>query len=130
MKMTTVTARNILIRSISSAAFALCALTAHAQSPADFYKGKNLDVMIGYSVGGGYDLHWDMKFDCQDKFIWEWTDEPKKFEWKRGDYVYIPPFTNHQHFATEESRIIVMSNRIIKDMGFDWHDQLENAPGF
>jgi hypothetical protein len=23
----------------------------------------------------------------------------------------------------------VMSNRIIKDMGFDWHDQLENAPG-
>jgi len=24
----------------------------------------------------------------------------------------------------------VMSNRIIKDMGFDWHDQLENAPGF
>jgi tripartite-type tricarboxylate transporter receptor subunit TctC len=57
MKMTTVTARNILIRSISSAAFALCALTAHAQSPADFYKGKNLDVMIGYSVGGGYDVY-------------------------------------------------------------------------
>jgi len=80
--------------------------------------------------GAGYDLHWDMKFDCQDKFIWEWAEEPKKFEWKRGDYVYIPPFTNHQHFATEESRIIVMSNRIIKDMGFDWHDQLENAPGF
>ena len=80
--------------------------------------------------GAGYDLHWDMKFDCQDKFIWEWADEPKKFEWKRGDYIYIPPFTNHQHFATEEARIIVMSNRIIKDMGFDWHDQLENAPGF
>ena len=57
MKMTTVTARNILIRSISSAAFGLCALTARAQSPADFYKGKNLDVMIGYSVGGGYDVY-------------------------------------------------------------------------
>ena len=50
--------------------------------------------------GAGYDLHWDMKFDCQDKFIWEWAEEPKKFEWKRGDYIYIPPFTNHQHFAT------------------------------
>ena len=23
--------------------------------------------------GEGYDLHWDMQFDCQDKFIWEWA---------------------------------------------------------
>ena len=30
---------------------------AHAQSVADFYKGKNLDLYIGYSVGGGYDLY-------------------------------------------------------------------------
>jgi hypothetical protein len=42
----------------------------------------------------------------------------------------VPPYTNHQSFGTKDSRIIVMSNRIIKDMGFDWHDQLENAPGF
>ena len=80
--------------------------------------------------GEGYDLHWDMMFDCKDKFIWEWAEEPKRFEWKKGDYIYVPPFTNHQSFANEESRIIVMSNRIIKDMGFDWHDQLEHAPGF
>jgi quercetin dioxygenase-like cupin family protein len=80
--------------------------------------------------GEGYDLHWDMMFDCQDKFIWEWDAEPKKFTWKQGDYIYVPPYTNHQSFGTKDSRIIVMSNRIIKDMGFDWHDQLENAPGF
>lgn len=80
--------------------------------------------------GSGYDLHWDMKFDCLDAFKWEWSDEPKKFEWKRGDYIYIPPFTIHQHFATEEARLIVMSNRIVKEMGFDWFDQVENAPGF
>ena len=30
---------------------------AHAQSVGDFYKGKNLDLYIGYSVGGGYDLY-------------------------------------------------------------------------
>ena len=34
--------------------------------------------------GAGYDLHWDMQFDCQDKFIWEWAAEPRKFEWKSG----------------------------------------------
>ncbi len=30
---------------------------AGAQSPAEFYKGKNVDLYIGYSVGGGYDLY-------------------------------------------------------------------------
>jgi gentisate 1,2-dioxygenase len=80
--------------------------------------------------GSGYDLHWDLKFDCLDKFEWEWAVEPKRFEWKRGDFIYIPPFTNHQHFAGEEARLIVISNRIVKDMGFDWFDQVEAAPGF
>ena len=28
-----------------------------AQQPADFYKGRNIDLMIGYSVGGGYDVY-------------------------------------------------------------------------
>jgi gentisate 1,2-dioxygenase len=80
--------------------------------------------------GSGYDLHWDLKFDCLDKFEWEWAEEPKRFEWKRGDFIYIPPFTNHQHFAREEARLIVISNRIVKEMGYDWFDQLEPAPGF
>ncbi len=30
---------------------------ARAQSPADFYKGKNVDLQIGYTVGGGYDAY-------------------------------------------------------------------------
>jgi quercetin dioxygenase-like cupin family protein len=80
--------------------------------------------------GAGYDLHWDMSFDCNDRFTWEWEAEPRKFEWKQGDYIYVPPYSNHQHFATTQSRVIVMSNAIIKDMGFDWYDQVENAPGF
>jgi tripartite-type tricarboxylate transporter receptor subunit TctC len=33
------------------------ASSAGAQSPAEFYKGKNVDLYIGYSVGGGYDLY-------------------------------------------------------------------------
>ena len=72
-----------------------------------------------------------MKFDCLDAFKWEWADVPKKFEWKRGDYIYIPPFTTHQHFATSaDTRFIVMSNRIVKEMWFDWFDQVETAPGY
>ena len=31
--------------------------TAHAQSPAEFYRGRNVELYIGYSVGGAYDLY-------------------------------------------------------------------------
>jgi gentisate 1,2-dioxygenase len=83
--------------------------------------------------GSGYDLHWDLKYDCVDAFEWDWATEPKRFDWKRGDFIYVPPFTIHQHFnasADAEARLIVISNRIVKEMGYDWFDQLENAPGF
>src|SRR3954454_2050681 len=30
---------------------------AFAQSPADFYRGKTVELYIAYSVGGGYDLY-------------------------------------------------------------------------
>jgi tripartite-type tricarboxylate transporter receptor subunit TctC len=36
---------------------AMIATGAQAQSVADFYKGKNVDLYIGYSVGGAYDLY-------------------------------------------------------------------------
>jgi tripartite-type tricarboxylate transporter receptor subunit TctC len=39
-------------------AFTIGPLSAgSAQSQADFYKGKTVDMMIGYSVGGGYDVY-------------------------------------------------------------------------
>jgi quercetin dioxygenase-like cupin family protein len=90
------------------------------------------EELIFVLEGSGYDLHWDLNFDCVDKFEWEWQPEPRKFEWSRGDFIYVPPFSIHQHFNAHagETRLIVMSNRIVKEMGFDWLDQLENAPGF
>ncbi len=82
--------------------------------------------------GAGYDLHWDARFECEEEYAWSWEAEPKRFEWKRGDFIFIPPFAIHQHVnasAESEARLIVISNRIVKEMGFDWFDQLENAPG-
>src|SRR5689334_4289542 len=35
----------------------LPASAASAASPADFYKGKTLELYVGYSVGGAYDLY-------------------------------------------------------------------------
>jgi mannose-6-phosphate isomerase-like protein (cupin superfamily) len=89
------------------------------------------EEIIFVAEGAGYDLHWDLKFDCLDAFSWDWNAEPKQFEWKRGDFIYVPPFTTHQHFAANGgARLIIISNRIVKEMGYDWFDQLESAPGF
>ena len=90
------------------------------------------EEVIFVAEGSGYDLHWDVKFDCIETYHWDWEKEPRKFEWQRGDFIYIPPFSIHQHFNTgkSEARLIVINNRIVKSMGFNWLDQIENAPGF
>lgn len=72
------------------------------------------EEVIFVAEGSGYDPHWDLKFDCLDAFQWDWETEPKKFEWTRGDFIYIPPFAVHQHFnsdRTSEARLIVINNR-------------------
>jgi tripartite-type tricarboxylate transporter receptor subunit TctC len=45
--------RRILVLTV----LALAALSVHAQPAADFYKGKQIDLYIGYSTGGGYDVY-------------------------------------------------------------------------
>ena len=39
------------------AILATTALPAAAQAPADFYKGKSVNVVVGYGPGGGYDVY-------------------------------------------------------------------------
>ena len=114
-----------------------CCIEAYMQFlPGGGKSGKHRHMweeVIFVAEGSGYDLHWDLKFDCLDAFQWDWETEPKRFEWTRGDFIYLPPFTMHQHFnasAQDEARLIVISNRIVREMGFDWLDQVENAPGF
>jgi tripartite-type tricarboxylate transporter receptor subunit TctC len=50
---------NIMRPAIAVGSLALCAFatSAHADSVEDFYKGKTVNVIVGYSVGGGYDLY-------------------------------------------------------------------------
>ena len=43
--------------SLGAALLLALSMPSHAQSPAEFYKGKNVELYIGYSVGGGYDLY-------------------------------------------------------------------------
>jgi len=48
----------ILARGATAMILALGPISiGRAQSPADFYRGKSLDLYIGYSAGGGYDVY-------------------------------------------------------------------------
>jgi gentisate 1,2-dioxygenase len=114
-----------------------CCIDAYMQFiPPQGSTGKHRHMweeVLFVAEGSGYDLHWDLKFDCIDTYQWDWQSEPKRFEWTRGDFIYIPPFSIHQHFNRDpgsEARLIVISNRIVKAMGFNWLDQLEAAPGY
>ena len=49
--------RNIASAAATAALGFLLAAPASAQSVADFYKGKTVNVLIGVGVGGEYDLH-------------------------------------------------------------------------
>src|SRR5262249_46686423 len=42
---------------LAATCFALGAHTASAQSVADFYKGKTIQIVVGFGAGGGYDLY-------------------------------------------------------------------------
>lgn len=47
-----------LLRAAAVGAFStLAASTAFAQSPAEFYKGRTLTIIVGSSAGGGFDLY-------------------------------------------------------------------------
>jgi tripartite-type tricarboxylate transporter receptor subunit TctC len=48
---------NIVRASVVAGGAALAASPVAAQTPAEFYKGKTVNVLIGVGVGGEYDLH-------------------------------------------------------------------------
>ena len=93
---------------------------------------RHLSEEVAFVIEGeGYTIT-DVNFHCADEFIWEWETTPKVFEWKAGDFIYIPPYCAHKRFNTsdKEARIVVMNSRMPRLMGFDWFDQLEPAKGF
>jgi len=83
--------------------------------------------------GNGYDLHWDVKFELDEKYNWSWETEPKRYEWEEGDFVYIPPYSAHQHYNADPdkpARFITATSRMLKPLGLDWIEQVETAPEF
>lgn len=83
--------------------------------------------------GSGYDLHQDCDVEITDTYHWKPQDEVKRFDWKAGDVIYIPPNTIHQHFNANPDqpvRLISAINRIYKYCGLNDLEQIEDAPEY
>jgi uncharacterized RmlC-like cupin family protein len=94
---------------------------------------RHLTEEIAFVIEGtGYDLHYDVHFECKETFEWTWDTTPKRYEWGPGDFIYVPPYVAHKRFNTSavEARVIVCNSRVMKAIGLDWFDQLEPAEGF
>ena len=114
-----------------------CALDVYVQTlPPGGCSGKQrhmAEKVFFVLEGKGYDLHWDVNFELKDEYSWSWDETPKRFDWEEGDFVYIPPYTMHQHFNADSekpARIIAATNRAVKFLGFDWLEQVEPAPDY
>jgi quercetin dioxygenase-like cupin family protein len=83
--------------------------------------------------GKGYDLHWDVDFELGEKYYWKVDEKPSRWEWEQGDSIYIPPNTVHQHFNSDPekpARFISATSRMVRYIGFDDLEQIENAPEY
>ncbi len=83
--------------------------------------------------GRGYSLHWDVDVEVGDKYYWKAQEEPSRWEFEQGDSVYIPPNTIHQHFNADPNqplRFLSAESRVMKHIGLDDLEQLENAPEY
>lgn len=83
--------------------------------------------------GRGNSFHWDVEMELGEKYTWRVPETPSKWEWETGDSVYIPPNTVHQHFNSDPDnpvRFLSAESRMIRYMGLDDLEQLEDAPEY
>ena len=104
--------------------------------PGGSRSGKHCHMAEEYMFileGNGYSLHWDVDFELGDAYYWKVQETPSKWEWERGDSIYIPPNTVHQHFNDDPNnsvRFVSAESRMFKYMGLDTLEQIESAPEF
>jgi hypothetical protein len=91
------------------------------------------DEAVMVLEGEGYDLHWDVEADIADQFYARIAKKPSRWEWKKGDVIWVPQNTVVQRFNTSDTgaaKLIGSSNRMFKHLGYSRIVHLENAPEY
>lgn len=83
--------------------------------------------------GEGYDLHWDVEADIDDQYYARIAKKPSRWEWKKGDVIWVPQNTVVQRFNSSDTgtaRLIGSSNRMFRYLGYSRIVHFENAPEY
>jgi len=88
---------------------------------------------VAYVISGqGESLQWEVEAEIAERYYARVAKEPTTWEFKADDTVYVPQNHVHQFVNTgdEPLRILVAHNRLIKFLGYDKVEYLEDAPEF
>ncbi len=112
----------------------LKATTAHLyEIPVGSSTGKRwqmADEGVYFTEGSGYSLHWDVAVEIDDQFYARVALEPTRWEWKAGDFMWVPQNMVCQHFNSDPekpAKFLVGSNTAFEWLGYQPVD-LEACP--
>jgi quercetin dioxygenase-like cupin family protein len=88
---------------------------------------------VAYAISGeGECLQWEVEAEIAERYYARIAKEPTSWSFKADDTLYVPQNHVHQYVNTgdEPLRILVAQNRLIKFLGYDKVEVLEDAPEF
>lgn len=91
------------------------------------------DEAVYVLEGEGYDLHWDVEAEITDQYYARIAKEPSRWDWNKGDVIWVPQNTVVQRFSAGEAEpalLIGSSNRVFQQLGYSRIVFFENAPQF
>jgi mannose-6-phosphate isomerase-like protein (cupin superfamily) len=100
--------------------------------PAGGHSGKYwkmADEVYYILSGGGYALQWEVEAEIAEKYYARIALEPKRFDFKQGDTLYVPQNHVCQIFAADGTplRLFNAQNRVFKQLGYDTVHYFEPA---
>jgi quercetin dioxygenase-like cupin family protein len=87
------------------------------------------DEVLYVLSGSGYSLQWEVQAEIAEKYYARIALEPKRYDFKAGDTVYVPQNTVAQFFSAEGEPLNLLSgqNRVFKQLGYDSVVYLDDA---
>ena len=88
---------------------------------------------IAYVISGeGYSEQWEVEAEIAERYYARVAKEPTRHEFKADDTVYVPQNHVHRYVSTgdEPLRLLVVQNRLLKQLGYDTVRYLEDAPEY
>ena len=87
------------------------------------------DEVLYVMSGSGESVHHDVEAEIADKYYARVALEPSRWTFAKGDLVYVPQNTVHQHVNAGSEPLVLLSaqNRLFKLLGYDSVVYLEDA---